>query len=92
MIPHLSSCARAALVNGNDGAREIRYAMRMLLRNILEIRDETPRSAPLNMALDEALLASARAPLLRIYRWERAAVSFGYFGKSAHVAAAWPGR
>ena len=66
--------------------------MRMLLRNILEIRDETPRSAPLNMALDEALLASARAPLLRIYRWERPAVSFGYFGKFASLAASWPGR
>lgn len=66
--------------------------MRMLLRNILEIRDETPRSGPLNMALDETLLASARAPLLRIYRWERPAVSFGYFGKFASLPASWPGR
>ena len=92
MIPHLSSCTRTALANANDGARGIRYAMRMLLRNILEIRDETPRSAPLNMALDETLLASARAPLLRIYRWERPAVSFGYFGKFASLPTSWPGR
>lgn len=60
--------------------------------NITEIRDDTPRSAPLNMALDEVLLAGARTPVLRIYRWERDAVSFGYFGRYAPVAAAWPGR
>ncbi|MDB6154727.1 MAG: lplA [Chthoniobacteraceae bacterium] len=44
------------------------------------------------MALDEALLRTANGPLLRIYRWERAAVSFGYFSKFQEVAAAWPGR
>jgi lipoate-protein ligase A len=66
--------------------------MRVLFERIIEIRDETPRSAPLNMALDEVLLDECREPLLRIYRWERPAVSFGYFGKYAPVAAAWPGR
>jgi lipoate-protein ligase A len=44
------------------------------------------------MALDEALLGAAVEPLLRTYRWERPAVSFGYFGRFASVAAAWPGR
>lgn len=44
------------------------------------------------MALDEVLLSDAREPLLRIYRWEGSAVSFGYFGKYASIAAAWPGR
>ena len=70
----------------------MRYAAPVLFEKIIEIRDETPHSAPLNMALDEVLLGTAREPLLRIYRWERAAVSFGYFGKYAPVATAWPGR
>ena len=64
----------------------------MLFENLIEIRDDTPRPAPLNMALDEVLLGDTREPLLRLYRWEGAAVSFGYFGKYAPVAAAWPGR
>ena len=77
---------------GHDGAAYIRYAAPVLFEKIIEIRDETPHSAPLNMALDEVLLATVREPLLRIYRWQAAAVSFGYFGKYAPVAAAWPGR
>ena len=64
----------------------------MLLATIIEIRDDTPHSAALNMALDEVLLAEAIAPLLRIYRWERPAVSFGYFGKFATISESWPGR
>ena len=64
----------------------------MLLKEIIEIRDDTPRSAAMNMALDEVLLADADAPLVRIYRWERPAVSFGYFGKYARIAESWPGR
>ena len=78
--------------NDNDGTGRFAYAEWMLFGNMLEIRDETLRSAPLNMALDEALLGDARVPLLRIYRWERAAASFGYFGKFAPLAAAWPKR
>ena len=70
----------------------MRYAAPVLFEKIHEIRDETPHSAPLNMALDEVLLATAREPLLRIYRWQAAAVSFGYFGKYAPFATAWPGR
>ena len=64
----------------------------MLFERLIEIRDPAPHSAALNMALDEVLLAGAREPMLRLYRWERPAVSFGYFGKFAPVAAAWPGR
>ena len=30
--------------------------------------------------------------MLRVYRWARPAVSFGYFGKVADVEAMWPGR
>ena len=77
---------------GDDGAAGTGYAGPVLFENMIEIRDEMPRSAPLNMALDEVLLGDTREPLLRIYRWERGAVSLGYFGKYAPVAAAWPGR
>ena len=48
--------------------------------------DGTPRSAAMNMAIDEALLESAKVPSLRFYRWDHAALSFGYFGRYADVA------
>ena len=48
--------------------------------------DLAPRSAPMNMAIDEALLESAAAPSIRFYRWEYPALSFGYFGRFADVA------
>ncbi len=38
-----------------------------------------------NMAVDEALLRSSPVPLLRIYAWEEAAVSIGYFQRWAEV-------
>lgn len=40
-------------------------------------------SAPANMAIDEALLRLATAPVLRIYGWEESCVSIGYFQKSS---------
>lgn len=49
-------------------------------------RDDTPRAAAMNMAIDEALLQNARIPSLRLYRWDHSALSFGYFGKIADVA------
>lgn len=53
----------------------------------LEIyHDEVPRSAAMNMAIDEALLESAKAPSIRFYRWDHPALSFGYFGRFADVA------
>jgi lipoate-protein ligase A len=48
--------------------------------------DTTPRSAALNMAIDEALLEHASSPSIRFYRWDHPALSFGYFGKFADVA------
>jgi len=48
--------------------------------------DATPSSAPLNMAIDEALLETAIVPSIRFYRWQSPALSFGYFGKFAEVA------
>jgi lipoate-protein ligase A len=48
--------------------------------------DSEPRSAGLNMAMDEALLKTAASPTLRFYRWRSPALSFGYFGSYADVA------
>ena len=47
----------------------------------LEVLDDLPpHSGALNMALDETLLVGlGDTPLLRIYRWDRPTVSFGYF-------------
>ena len=53
----------------------------------LHVYDDTePRPAPLNMAIDEALLESAASPSIRFYRWQGPALSFGYFGSYADVA------
>ncbi|HZJ17913.1 MAG TPA: hypothetical protein VFD27_22870 [Chthoniobacteraceae bacterium] len=60
--------------------------------HLLEVHDPEPHAAALNMAIDEALLRAAREPILRIYRWEQPAVSFGYFGKWAEVQRTWPER
>ncbi len=37
------------------------------------------------MAVDEVLLESATVPAIRFYRWDRPALSFGYFGKFSAV-------
>src|SRR6266566_6465855 len=49
-------------------------------------RDDSADSAALNMAIDEALLEGATVPSIRFYRWHSPALSFGYFGRFAHVA------
>ena len=62
-----------------DGARS--------LFEELDIYDDmSPRSAAMNMAIDEALLECAAAPSIRFYRWQSPALSFGYFGKFSDVA------
>jgi lipoate-protein ligase A len=59
----------------------------MSMFGALEVyQDDIPRSAPMNMAVDEALLGSAASPTLRFYRWRGPALSFGYFGSYAEVA------
>jgi lipoate-protein ligase A len=64
----------------------------MIFDELTEVLDPEPHSAALNMAIDEILLREATGPILRVYRWVRPAVSFGYFGKFADVEQAWPGR
>ena len=59
---------------------------------MIVLPDTAPHDAPLNMAIDEALLRAAIRPTFRIYRWARPAVSFGYFGKWSDAIAAGPGR
>lgn len=41
--------------------------------------DTTGRDGPANMAWDQALHELAEGPWLRVYRWPRAEVTFGYF-------------
>ena len=59
---------------------------------MIEVLDPEPHDAALNMAIDETLLRAASRPTLRIYRWARPAVSFGYFGKWGEALAAAAGR
>jgi lipoyl(octanoyl) transferase len=57
-----------------------------MLDELLVHHDSEPRSAALNMAVDEALLETAASPTLRFYRWRGPALSFGYFGSYADLA------
>jgi lipoate-protein ligase A len=65
---------------------------RALFDQLMEVLDPEPHDAAMNMAIDEVLLHHATMPQLRVYHWARPAVSFGYFGQSARVAAQWPER
>ena len=57
-----------------------------MIDELLVFDDVEPRSAAMNMAVDEALLLSAVKPSLRFYRWRSLALSFGYFGSFSEVA------
>jgi lipoyl(octanoyl) transferase len=57
-----------------------------VLSSLTVYEDNVPRSAPLNMALDEVLWQTATTPSLRFYRWDHPALSFGYFGRYEDVA------
>src|SRR6476661_3383563 len=67
----------------NDKAQQ---ATRALFAHLTIYHDETPHSAAINMAIDEALLETAVVPSIRFYRWRSPALSFGYFGKFSDVA------
>ena len=58
-----------------------------LFDSLVVLHDVDSRSAAINMAIDEALLEAAQAPSIRFYRWGSPALSFGYFGRFADVAA-----
>jgi len=67
----------------NDKAQQ---ATRALFAHLTIYHDESPHSAAMNMAIDEALLETAVVPSIRFYRWRSPALSFGYFGKFSDVA------
>src|SRR5262249_46055918 len=71
-----------------DSARndKTRDANRALLADLTVCHDYNPRSAAMNMAIDEALLESATIPTIRFYGWHSPALSFGYFGRFSDVA------
>lgn len=56
--------------------------------------DLTLREGPLNMALDEAMLAAATEPWLRVYRWSHPTISIGFSQNAATAVPApyreWP--
>src|SRR4029077_8024271 len=76
-IPRFLDSAR------NDKAHE---AAGTLFAELTIYHDESPHSAAMNMAMDEALLETAVVPAIRFYRWRSPALSFGYFGKFSDVA------
>ena len=71
-----------------DSARneKAQQATQPLFENLTICHDESPHSAAMNMAIDEALLETAVVPTIRSYRWRSSALSFGYFGKFSDVA------
>ena len=76
-IPRFLDSAR------NDKAPQ---ATQPLFGDLTIYHDESPHSAAINMAIDEALLETAVAPTIRFYRWCSPALSFGYFGKFSDVS------
>jgi lipoate-protein ligase A len=64
----------------------------MLFEKMTEVLDPEPHGAALNMAIDEVLLRTAVGPLLRVYRWARPAISFGYFEKVSELSGVDPDR
>jgi lipoate-protein ligase A len=75
---------------GNLAALQCSAESRGIFMKLFEcvdvFNDLASRSAAINMAIDEALLETAKIPSIRFYRWNSPALSFGYFGKFADVA------
>ncbi|QTN34067.1 hypothetical protein HZ994_17660 [Akkermansiaceae bacterium] len=63
----------------------------MIFREMELWFDPVPRSGPEAMAVDEWLLERAESPVLRIYRWDGAWGSLGYFGKLSEATGGLPG-
>jgi lipoate-protein ligase A len=65
---------------------------RALFATIAFWDDSRARGGPEQMACDEALLESAQTPVLRIFRWDGAWVSAGYFANTEDAKRMHPGR
>ena len=50
-----------------------------LFTDLRVYHDISSRSGAMNMAIDEALLETAKVPSIRFYQWDHPALSFGYF-------------
>lgn len=63
----------------------------MIFDELIWIDDLCPRSAALNMAIDEALLIRPSATaIFHTYRWKSRSLSFGYFSKWASIREQYP--
>jgi lipoate-protein ligase A len=75
-------------LDGSERARDVSTSLDMtegLFAALSVYNDITPKSAAINMAIDESLLETAVVPTIRFYRWRSPALSFGYFGKFSEV-------
>lgn len=63
----------------------------MILERLNLWLDPVARPGPEAMAVDECLLETADAPVMRVYQWHGGWGSLGYFGKLAEARAAFPG-
>jgi lipoyl(octanoyl) transferase len=64
-----------------------------MFKRLIWVIDETPHRAPLNMAIDEALLlGGGDCPLFRAYHWLEQPVSIGYFSSWEQTKALYPDR
>ena len=65
----------------------------MIFDELIWIDDLSPRSAALNMAIDEALLMQpSTTAIFHTYQWKSRSVSFGYFSKWEQVKRQYPDR
>src|SRR6266436_888669 len=81
---------RIKSLDASEGARDVSTSLDMttgLFTALHVYHDDTLHAAALNMSIDEALLEHAAVPSIRFYQWHSPALSFGYFGKFADVAA-----
>jgi lipoate-protein ligase A len=86
---------RIKSLDASQAARDVSASLDMtreLFASLDIYHDAAAHSAAMNMAVDEALLEHAAVPSIRFYQWHSPALSFGYFGKFADVAAYAPMR
>ncbi len=87
-MPVIPSGAQESL-DISETARDVSTSLDMTKRlfgTVAVYHDQRAHSAAMNMAIDEALLECFTVPVVRFYRWQSPALSFGYFGRFADVA------